>query len=218
MNHLNMEVKVMERYALIILLGYIFGCLQWSYILGKIIKKKDIRTLGVGNAGASNTVTVFGWKMGVAVGILDISKAIISIIIIRYILKSSDMLSLYLNGTSVILGHNYPFFMGFKGGKGTASTVGMLLAINYKLGLLGILVILLVTLSTDYIVLGTMSLVTFFVIATFYLGYGPACIILALFIAVLSTYKHIPNIRRILSHTEIGLRDTIKNKNKSKSN
>ena len=161
-----MGVNIMERYALIILLGYIFGCLQWSYILGKIIKKKDIRSLGVGNAGASNTVTVFGWKMGVVVGILDISKAIISIIIIRYILKSTDMLSIYLNGTSVILGHNYPFFMGFKGGKGTASTVGMLLAINYKLGLLGILVILLVTLFTDYIALGTMALVTFFVIAT----------------------------------------------------
>lgn len=205
----------MERYALIILLGYIFGCLQWSYILGKVIKKKDIRTLGVKNAGASNTVTVFGWKMGVLVAILDISKAIISIIIIRYILKSTDMLSIYLNGTSVILGHNYPFFMGFKGGKGTASTVGMLLAIDYKLGLLGILVIFLVTLSTDYIALGTMALVTFFVLATLYLRYGPACVILALFIAALSAYKHIPNIKRILSHTENGLRNTMKNKSKS---
>lgn len=205
----------MERYALAIFLGYIFGCLQWSYILGKIIKKKDIRSLGVGNAGASNAVTVFGWKMGVAVGILDISKAIISIIIIRYILKGSDMLGLYLNGTSVILGHNYPFFMGFKGGKGTASTVGMLLAINYKLGLLGILVILLVTVFTDYIALGTMALVTFFVIGTFYLGYGPACIVLALFIAILSAYKHIPNMKRILSNTESRLRNTIKNKSKA---
>lgn len=205
----------MEKYALIILVGYIFGCLQWSYILGKIIKKKDIRSLGGGNAGASNTVTVFGWKMGVLVGILDIAKAIISIIIIRYILKSSDIFSLYLNGTSVILGHNYPFFMGFKGGKGTASTVGMLFAINLKLGLLGLLVILAITLFTDYIALGTMALVTFFVIATFYLGYGPACILLALFIALLSAYKHIPNMKRILSKSENGLRNTIKSKSKA---
>lgn len=209
-----MEVKRVERYALIIVLGYVFGCLQWSYILGRIIKKKDIRSLGVGNAGASNAVTVFGWKMGVAVGILDILKAVISIIIIRHILKSNDMLSIYLNGTSVILGHNYPFFMGFKGGKGTASTVGMLLAINYKLGLLGILVILLVTIFTDYIALGTMALVAFFVISTFYLGYGPACILLALFIALLSAYKHLPNMKRILSHTEAGLRNTIRSKAK----
>ena len=205
----------MEKYALIILIGYIFGCLQWSYILGKIIKKKDIRTLGGGNAGASNTVTVFGWKMGVLVGILDIAKAIISIIIIRYILKSSDIFSLYLNGTSVILGHNYPFFMGFKGGKGTASTGGMLFAINLKLGLLGLLVILAITLFTDYIALGTMALVTFFVIATIYLGYGPACILLALFIALLSAYKHIPNMKKIISKSENGLRSTIKNKSKA---
>lgn len=122
------------------------------------------------------------------------------------------MFSLYLNGTSVILGHNYPFFMGFKGGKGTASTVGMLLAINLKLGLLGILVILAVTLFTDYIALGTMALVSFFVIATFYLGYGPACILLALFIALLSVYKHLPNMQRIRSHDEVGLRNTIKSK------
>lgn len=205
----------MERYALIILLGYLFGCLQWSYILGKVVKKKDIRSLGVGNAGASNTVTVFGWKMGVVVGILDISKAIISIIIIKYIFKSSDIFSLYLNGTSVILGHNYPFFMGFKGGKGTASTVGMLFAINLQLGLIGFLVILLVTLLTDYIALGTMALVTFFVIATIYLGYGPACIILSLFIALLSGYKHLINMKRILSKTESRLRNTMKSKIKS---
>ncbi|MDR7871109.1 MAG: glycerol-3-phosphate acyltransferase [Tissierellaceae bacterium] len=208
----------MERYILVVILGYVFGCLQWSYILGRIIKKKDIRTLGVGNAGASNAVSVFGWKMGVAVALLDISKAIISIIIIKYILKSSDMLSLYLNGTSVILGHNYPFFMGFRGGKGTASTVGMLLAINLKLGLLGILVIAAVTIFTDYIALGTMALVSFFVIATFYLGYGPACILLALFIALLSAYKHVPNMKRIMSKSELGLRNTIKSKSKSTSN
>lgn len=210
-----MEVNLVERYALVILIGYIFGCLQWSYILGKIIKKKDIRSLGVGNAGASNTVSVFGWKMGVAVGFLDILKAIISIIIIRYILKTSDIFSLYLNGTAVILGHNYPFFMGFKGGKGTASTVGMLLAINYKLGLLGMLVILSVTLLTDYIALGTMALVTFFVIATYFLGYGLPCILVAIFIALLSAYKHIPNMKRILSKSESRLRDTIKSKSKA---
>lgn len=204
----------MERYLIVITLGYIFGCLQWSYIIGKLLKKQDIRNLGGGNAGASNTVTVFGWKMGVAVGLLDILKAIISIIIIRYILKSTDMFELYLNGTSVVLGHNYPFFMGFKGGKGTASTVGMMLAINYKLGLLGILVIFLVTVLSDYIALGTMALVSFFVIATLYLGYGPQCLVLAIFLALLSAYKHLPNMKRILARQESGLRDALKGRAK----
>jgi glycerol-3-phosphate acyltransferase PlsY len=74
----------MYRLFIVLLIGYFMGCLQWSYILTKGIKKVDIRTMGLGNAGASNTVSVFGWKMGVAVGLLDILKAIISLFIIRY--------------------------------------------------------------------------------------------------------------------------------------
>lgn len=205
----------MEKYIIIILIGYLFGCLQWSYILGKIIKKTDIRTLGGGNAGASNTVTVFGWKMGVAVGLLDILKAIISILIIRYIFKNSDIFSLYLNGTSVILGHNYPFFMKFRGGKGTASTLGMLFGIDYRLGIIGFLVILVVTVATDFIAFGTISLVTFLVLATIYLGFGKASLILAVFIAIQSIYKHIPNLKRIMARNESGLRDALKKRIKA---
>lgn len=202
----------MEKTILVIVIGYLMGCLQWSYILGKTIKRTDIRTLGVGNAGASNTVTVFGWKMGVAVGLLDILKAIISILIIRYFIKNFSTLDLYLNGTSVILGHNYPFFMKFRGGKGTASTLGMLLGIDYRLGIIGFLVILAVTVFTDFIALGTISLVIFFILATVYLGFGKTCVLIAIFIAVQSIYKHIPNIKRILSKEESGLRGALKKK------
>ena len=208
----------MEKYVFIAIIGYLFGCLQWSYILGMTLKKQDIRTLGVGNAGASNTVTVFGWKMGVVVAILDILKAIISILVIRYLFKNSDIFSLYLNGTSVILGHNYPFFMKFRGGKGTASTIGMLFGINYKLGILGVLVILSITLLTDFIALGTISLVLFFVFATIYLGFGNACLLLAIFIAIQSIYNHIPNLKRIINHRETRLRQTLKAKRNSQIN
>lgn len=202
----------MEKYALIIILGYGFGCMQWSYILTKLIKKTDIRTVGVGNAGASNMVISYGWKMGALVAILDISKAIISILIIKYIFDLTDPSSLYLNGAGVILGHNYPFFMHFRGGKGTASTLGMLFGINYKLGLLGLLIIALVALSTNYIVLGTMALVTFIIVATIYLDLGYIPIIIAIFIGIQSIYKHLPNLKRILSKNERGIRSTIKKK------
>lgn len=168
----------------------------------------------MGNAGASNTVTSFGWKMGVAVGLLDILKAIISILIIKHFFTDGGIFNLYLNGTSVILGHNYPFFMKFKGGKGTASNLGMLFAINYKLGLLGFLIILIVTLATDYIVLGTMSLVTYFILATIYLKYGSPAILLAVFIALLSIYNHIPNLKRLPAGGEVSLRSVLKRKAK----
>lgn len=204
----------MAKYLLIIIIGYLFGCLQWSYILSKTLKKQDIRKLGMGNAGASNTVTVFGWKMGVTVGLLDILKAIISILLVKYLFKDTNIFNLYLNGTSVILGHNFPFFMGFRGGKGTASNLGMLFAINLKLGILGLLVILTVTLITDYIVLGTMALVSFFILATIYFKYGTGSLILAIFIALLSVYKHLPNLERIYRKEEIGLRSVLKKKRK----
>lgn len=202
----------MEKFALIIILGYVFGCMQWSYILTKLIKKTDIRTIGVGNAGASNMLVSYGWKMGALVAILDISKAIISILIIKYIFNLTDPSSLYLNGAGVILGHNYPFFMNFRGGKGTASTLGMLFGIDYKLGLLGLLIIALVALATNYIVLGTMALISFTVIATIYLNLGYIPIIIAILIGLQSIYKHLPNLKRILAKNEVGIRSSLKNK------
>lgn len=209
----------MYKLFLIILIGYLMGCLQWSYFLSKTIKKVDIRSLGGGNAGASNTVTQFGWKMGVAVGLLDILKAIISLLIIRYLISilflENNMVNLYVNGVSVILGHNYPFFMGFKGGKGTASTVGMLFGINIWLGVIGFFVILITSFATDYIALGTMALVSFFIGATIFMGFGPTCILIAVFIAIQSFIKHIPNIKNIRIGNEKRLRDVLKKKSKS---
>lgn len=198
-----------------IAIGYAFGCLQFSYIIGKTLKKVDIRSLGNGNAGASNTVTTFGWKYGVAVGILDILKAVFSLLIIKILYGgaiTNDQLTflLYLNGLFVIIGHNFPFFMGFKGGKGTASLIGMLFVIDLRIGLLGALTILIVTLVTDYIALGTICLVTGFVASTFYFGYSQGSIVIAIIIAVMSIYKHIPNIKNIRKGTEKGLRRTIK--------
>lgn len=206
------------NYVIVSVLGYLFGCLQWSYILSMIIKKQDIRSLGGGNAGASNIVVFFGWKMGVLVALLDIFKAIISIYIIKYLISNqvldNNMFLLYLNGFFVILGHNYPFFMKFKGGKGTASTFGMLIAIDLKMGLIGFFVILIVTFATDYIALGALSLVSFLVISTIYLNFGNPSILVAIAITILAIYKHIPNIKNILAKKEDGLKRQFKKRSK----
>lgn len=207
----------MENYVIVTMLGYLFGCFQASYILGKLIRKVDIRTLGNGNAGASNTVVALGWKYGVAVGLLDIGKAILSIIVVRLLLKSvlpegHIPFFLYLNGLSVILGHNYPFYMGFRGGKGTASLIGMLSAVDYRIAILGIIAIVAITIATDYIALGTISLVILFVASTFYFGYSKGCIIIAIILAALSIYNHRENIVNIIQKKEIGLRSTMKKK------
>lgn len=210
----------MKSYLIIIIIGYLFGCLQWSYFISKGIFKTDIRSLGGGNAGASNTVVSLGWKWGVLVALLDILKAIASIAIVRYLFKlaiiEGNILHLYLNGLFVILGHDYPFFMGFKGGKGTASLLGMTMAIDYRLGALGFLVILLVTVLTDYIALGTLSLVTFFILGTIYLKFGFIPVIITIIIASLSFYHHIPNLKAIKNKEEKGLREALRKRSKSK--
>lgn len=198
------------------IIGYLFGCLQWSYILSKTFLKVDIRTLGGGNAGASNTVISLGWKWGILVAILDILKAIISILIIKHLFKISyleqDLSLLYLNGLFVILGHDFPFFMGFKGGKGAASLFGMIIGIDYRLGIIGFFVIFLVTVITDYIALGTLCLNLFLLFSAIYLklGYGP--IIISLIITLIAFYLHIPNIKSIIRKEENGLRGVLKRK------
>lgn len=210
---------MMKDYLVVILIGYLFGCLQWSYILSKIFLKVDIRTLGGGNAGASNTVISIGWKWGVLVAILDILKAIISILIIKYLFKVSflgeNTFLLYLNGVFVILGHDFPFFMGFKGGKGAAALLGMLIGLDYRLGLLGFLVIFLVTIFTDYIALGTLCLNLFLVLSAIFLESGINSIVVSLVIMIIGFYLHIPNIKSIRGKEEKGLREAFRKKAKS---
>nr|WP_300006218.1 glycerol-3-phosphate acyltransferase [Tissierella sp.] len=207
----------MGKYILVILLGYFFGCLQWSYILTKLLRKQDIRSIGVGNAGASNMVISFGWKAGLVVALLDILKAIISILIIKFFFKLTHPSYLYLNGLGVILGHNYPFFMNFKGGKGTASTLGMMFGLDYRLGLIGVLLVVIVAFATDYIVLGTMTLVLFLLVATVFLKLGTIPIIVSTLIVAQSIYKHRLNIKKIIQGQETGLRSALGNKKNSKS-
>jgi len=207
----------MQNYIIISVIGYIFGCFQASYILGKLFKKVDIRTLGNGNAGASNTVLSLGWKYGISVALLDIGKAILSLIVIRIFFKNifpHDQLHfyLYLNGLSVILGHNYPFYMSFQGGKGTASLIGMLSALDYRIAIIGIAAIVIITIATDYIALGTIALVILFVASTAYLGYSKGCIIISIILATLSIYKHRSNILNIIRKKETGLRSTFRKK------
>lgn len=207
----------MMNYFIVAFIGYVFGCLQFSYILGKTLRNVDIRTLGYGNAGASNAVISLGWKYGIAVALLDILKSIVSILIVKGLFKNVVNIEqlnfyLYLNGFFVIVGHNHPFFMKFKGGKGTASLVGMLIAINIPMALLGILIIIIVTIATDYIALGTIALVIYFIIATVYLKLGTGAIIISIAIAMMSVFNHLKNIKRIINKEENGLRKAMKRK------
>ena len=206
----------MKDLFIVAIIGYCFGNIQTSYWLARIVKKVDIRTLGKGNAGASNTFESLGWKYGVFVAFVDVLKGLLSILLIKTLyqvgLNPQGAFLLYLNGYCVILGHIFPFYMNFKGGKGTASLIGLMMGLNVWFGLAGIAVMVVVTLATQYVAVGTAVLVTFVVVVTVWMDWGVGAITLSLMGAALSLYLHLPNYRRIAKGEESKLFAVLKKK------
>ncbi|MBB6454804.1 glycerol-3-phosphate acyltransferase PlsY [Salirhabdus euzebyi] len=197
------------------LIGYAFGCIQPSYFIGKYIKKSDIKTIGTGNAGASNVTIHFGWKFGIIVALIDILKPVIAVIIISLLFHQNiafdALIFLYfLTGAFVIIGHNFPFYMNFNGGKGTASMIGLFFVLDWKWALIGLLLFVLLTILTNYIVIGAMALYAFFDIFAWMEGYGYQVILVATFLTLLAIVKHNENFVRIARGEEAGLRDAFK--------
>lgn len=208
----------MKEIIISAVVGYLLGNIQAAYILGKLIKKVDIRTMGQGNSGASNAVESLGWKFGVLVAIIDVLKGAVSILLIKMLFKvelnSEGAFLLYLAGYTAILGHIYPFYMNFKGGKGTATLIGILLGMNPLYGLIGILFIAATTFLTDYIVLGTAALTTYVVVLTYLKDLGPGALILSILGALLSMFLHRKNYKRIKLGTETRLSQVLGRKKK----
>ncbi|MCY6483304.1 glycerol-3-phosphate 1-O-acyltransferase PlsY [Clostridium aestuarii] len=194
-------------------IGYLLGNVQAAYILGKLVKKIDIREHGNSNAGASNVTTVMGWKYGIITALVDIMKAVVAVLIIEAIWTDSSFLP-FIAGIFVILGHVFPIFLGFKGGKGTASIIGMVLAIDYRIAVILIISIIIITIITDYIAIGTIVIVSILPVAIYIANYPMQAVIVCIVIAVLSIYKHVPNVKRIIKKEEIGLKETIRRKKK----
>jgi glycerol-3-phosphate acyltransferase PlsY len=206
----------MQDYFLVIVLGYLLGNFQTSYILGKLIKKVDIRTLGRGNAGASNAVESLGWKFGIVVAFLDAFKGLLAILLVGYFFKVSldaqGAPLLYLAGYSAVLGHIFPFFMNFKGGKGTATLVGMMIGLNPWFGVIGIAIVVAVTFVTDYVAIGTVGLLIWMIAGTIYFDIGLYPLILSILGLLLSVYLHLPNFERIKNKNEGRLSLVLKRK------
>ena len=146
--------------------AYILGSISSSIILSRLVKGFDIRTKGSGNAGATNTFRVLGWKLGFVVLFFDIAKGAASILLSLYVFEQNYIMTLFV-GFAAILGHIFPLFHGFKGGKGVATAAGVVL-ILYPWGLLGAVITLLVVLvSTGYVSLGSiLGALVFLIIET----------------------------------------------------
>jgi glycerol-3-phosphate acyltransferase PlsY len=196
-----------------IVIGYLLGCFQTAYIMGRAVKKIDIRTAGSNNAGASNVTMVLGWKYGIITALADIFKAAFAVILVGSIFPNSKEL-IFIAGAAAVIGHIFPFFLRFKGGKGAASLIGMLLAIDFKIAFIAIITIVVITLIIDYIALGSIGMFTVLPISTYAFNYPLVCTAIGVGLALVCVYKHQINIKRILTKEEAGLRRVL-NKNKN---
>ena len=184
------------------LIGYLFGCIQSAFILGRLFGKIDIRDHGSGNAGASNITSTLGLKFGVVVGLVDISKGFFAVLVVKWIYPENPDLA-YLAGLMAIIGHIFPFYMKFRGGKGVATLAGMMFGVNWKMGVLFLLLVALPALITDYIVSGSFSTFIALPIVTYIMGYPTLYILISLGLTVLCFYLHRANIQRIIAKEEL---------------
>lgn len=192
------------RYVLVILCAYIVGSSSMSFYLSKL-NGVELRDKGSKNLGASNVMILMGWKAGILVGIHDIGKSVIAVLLANILLPDLPYVGV-LAGVACVLGHIFPFYLKFKGGKGFASFIGMVLALNWKYALVMLLLVVLITLITDYIVSGTITAV---VLSPIYFGIAEKNVIFPCIILIATAiilYKHRENFVRMYRGTEIGLR------------
>ena len=199
-------------YLAAIVLGYLLGCSHMAFYISKL-KKMDIRTAGSGNLGASNATVLFGWGSGVLVALHDIGKAFLAVVLAKWLFPELAYAGAAA-GIASVLGHIFPFYLKFKGGKGLASYFGMTLALSWKLALIVVAVVVLATVITDFISVGALSTI---VVVPVYMGITTHSALLVGILLIGTTvmfYKHWENIVRIANKEEIGLRSTIRGDNR----
>ena len=198
-----------------LLIGYVFGLFQTAYIYGRL-HGIDIRNFGSGNAGTTNTLRVFGTKAGLLVLLGDIMKCILAVVITAVIFDSSHPDMVYLlkmyTAAGAIIGHNFPFYLKFKGGKGIAATAGLILSFHPYLIPMGIVLFFGAFFITHYVSLGSLLVYAGFMIELVILGqmgiFGMTqallieMYVIAGFLTVMAYWKHRENIKRLLSGSE----------------
>lgn len=202
----------MER-IICLIIGYVFGLFQTAYIYGKA-HGVDIRQMGSGNAGTTNTLRVFGTKAGLLVFFGDVLKCAVAVTVVRFVYGGSEIAYLLMiyAGAGAILGHNFPFYMHFKGGKGIAATAGLILALHPAFIPVGIALFFTAFFTTHYVSLGSLLVYAGFLTELIVLGqcglFGMnqnalyEMYAVGVFLTAMAYIKHRANIVRLLKGEE----------------
>lgn len=193
------------KIILCLLFGYAFGCFSTGYFMGKL-KKVDIRQYGSGNVGTTNALRTLGAKAGAITLLGDSLKAIIPMLLVRLLfLKDYDynlLMTLY-TGFGVVLGHNYPVWLKFKGGKGIAATGGVMIAFDPLIVPFALPIFIIIVALTRYVSLGSLFVAVFLPVWILIKYPGDLhMLILSLAYMVVAFIKHTANIKRLLNGTE----------------
>ena len=206
----------MER-VICLFIGYVFGLFQTAYFYGKA-HGIDIRQHGSGNSGTTNALRVLGMKAGLIVFAGDILKILAAGFLVTVLFNQGDffgdcaaLYKLYA-GLGAVLGHNFPFYLNFKGGKGIAVTSGLILMMDWRITILCLIAFALTVGLTRYVSLGSLVITALFMISWIFLGqtgrlaltpaHLPESYVLVFLIVAMAYWRHRANIKRLIAGTE----------------
>jgi len=184
------------KVVLIITICYLLGSVPFGYIVGKLFKKIDIREFGSGNIGATNAFRILGPWLASLVAIGDIGKGIFSVYLVKYLNIDSSLI-LAIAGLAVICGHDWSLFLGFKGGKGIATTFGVVFALNPMIAILALIVGGIVVITTRYVSLASIFAVISIFVFTILFKQPFEYIVFSAIILILGIFNHKDNIKRL---------------------
>lgn len=206
----------MYIYIIVLIIAYLIGSINFSIILSKKIAGFDLREKGSGNAGTTNMLRTVGKKAALLTLVCDILKGVVPVLLAILIGNISNRFGAEVRveylaqiaGVATIIGHTFPIFFGFKGGKGVASSLGLILIINWQIGLICLVFALLIMAVTRMVSLGSISAAVLFLVLTifrvgeqYYIVKGNY-IVFGLILALIVIFNHRSNIKRILNGTE----------------
>ena len=200
----------MAAYIIVGIVAYLIGSISFSVIISKKMAGFDVREKGSGNAGSTNVLRTVGKKAAILTLICDCLKGIVAILIAvlaSKIVKGTDAgLLVQLAGVAVVIGHTFPIFFRFKGGKGVATSLGVLLIINWQIGLICLVFALTLMALTRFVSLGSVSAAILFPILTIFIQENYIVpgnyIIFGVVLAAIVVFNHRANVKRLLTGTE----------------
>ena len=196
------------EYVIVIIISYLIGTISPAMITARRVKKIDIRDVNSKNAGTSNIAMTLGMKYAVIVGLSDILKGAIPVAILRLVFPDNEIIWI-VGGLSAVVGHIYPVFYGFRGGKGTATFGGMILAVFPLQAIVLAVFFYIVLIVSDFITTATIAVMIAIPIMMIIQGNENISIILVSIFSLFSIFLHRKNVMRIIRKEEIGLRKGI---------